>query len=183
MKFRKLKTVLVGLATLAAGFVVAAPGAHAAGCGSDRVLASTPTTVKDSLNRSIGQLYLGYIPSCRMMYAELHTFNVNETANSASIWIENGPAGTHAAQAGKVYSGDVFSGGNLHFWGGYFTSNLVPIDQFGYRYAMPHLYADWMTWDTVSGLIPTCLTNHDWHGNWHNFATGYNDSSHSSERC
>lgn len=173
---KKIRTLAIGVAAAAAALGLTLPAAgtaQAASCGTQRVMASVPTAVKSSLGQTLGSLYLGYAPSCRMMYAEVHwSDSAYAVAGSGSIWIQDGAG----HQAGKVYFD---SHPDLV---GYWTSGFVPIDNFGYTYAMPHVYADWVL---NSGPIQyfKCLTNHDWHGNWHDFATGYSDGSHLSESC
>ncbi|MGW2649763.1 hypothetical protein ACWC2T_33860 [Streptomyces sp. NPDC001393] len=84
-------------------------------------------------------------------------------------------------QPGKRYYSSPYQQISGDFW----TSDLVPIDGPGYSYSMPHVYLSW-----AHGVLhfppfvyPKCLTNHDFHGNYHNFGSGYSDSSHPSERC
>ncbi|MFI1168720.1 hypothetical protein ACH4UM_35465 [Streptomyces sp. NPDC020801] len=162
-----------------AGLLGAAPAqAQAASCGSDRVMASVPTTLKTTTGGTLGVLYLGYIPSCRMMYAEVHWSDDSITnSGPGSIWIED----ANHKQPGKKYYSSPYQQISGDFW----TSDLVPIDGPGYSYSMPHVYLSW-----AHGVLhfppfvyPKCLTNHDFHGNYHNFGSGYSDSSHPSERC
>ncbi|MEZ0070005.1 hypothetical protein ABIA32_006053 [Streptacidiphilus sp. MAP12-20] len=179
LKLKKKLSAVLATTLLAAGAVtLSAPSAQAASCGSDRIMASVPTTLKTTYGATLGTLYLGYVPSCRMMYAEVHWDDASITnSGPGSIWIED----ANHNQGGKKY----YSSKYQQISGDYWTSNFVPIDSFGYNYSMPHVYLSW-----AHGVLhfppfvyPKCLTNHDFHGNYHNFYTGYNDSGHTSEGC
>ncbi|WP_042390223.1 hypothetical protein [Streptacidiphilus melanogenes] len=179
MHLKKKFGALVATTMLAAGLgTVTAPAAHAATCGSERVLASNVTTLKSTEGSTLGQLYLGYIPSCRMMYAEVHWDDSSVTnSGPGSIWISD----QQGNQAGKRYYSDKYQGVSGSFW----TSNLVAIDQFGYRYSMPHVYASWLhgVMKLPPFVYPKCLTNHDFHGEWHDWYRGANGTDHPTEGC
>ena len=180
MKLRIRRSILAGALALmsTSGLVaVAAPAAHAASCGSDRVLASNPTDLYGySLgvisNKHLGKLYIGYIPSCRMEYAEVHWDNnaYLDMIGDNYIWLQD----AQGHQAGKVDLGSTAGIGD------YQSSNLVSIDSFGYTYSQPRLHIG-LTFND-GGKIPTCRPT-DYYGNGHNFATGGNEASHNWQVC
>ncbi len=179
MKLRIRSSILAGaLALISTSGLVAvnAPAAHAASCGSDRVLASNPTDLYGYnlgviSNKHLGKLYIGYIPSCRMEYAEVH-WDQNADLSMIGdnyIWLQD----AHGHQAGKA---DI---GSLGQYGEYGSSNLVPIDSFGYSYSQPRLHIG-LTFS--GGRTPTCRPT-DYYGNGHSFATGGSEASHNWQVC
>ncbi|MEV4558213.1 hypothetical protein AB0K51_14655 [Kitasatospora sp. NPDC049285] len=182
---RPVRTAVAGLVALAAAAttvtVLAAPASAAGACPAP-IVSNVPTQINDMYGDHLGVLYIGYIGgTCRKEYAEVRWTNSDYHANSGSIWLED----AYGHQAGKVY----FGGKDLTGFNG---SQFIPIDGYtgdfnGYYYSTPHIAINWVTtviMGPVSGhMFPTCIGEHDYHGNYHDFYNGYNSSDHSSEKC
>lgn len=133
MKLSKLKSALLGGAMIAATMTVglSAPAAQAATCnpypgGSSRYpIATIDMKLAGS---TLGQLYIGYIPDCRYEYAEAHFTagnGVDPIAGSAHIWLQDAGGNSHGT--------DIYAS-NLDMAGGWFGSNMIPIDTNGLYY-------------------------------------------------
>lgn len=134
---------------LAAGVGVAgtsnANALPASGCGSSTppILVSHPLTLTTITNigGNLGQLYLGYFPDCRGVYAEIHWSSPEATTPAGVAWLD-------AHVEGNIYLEDENSNkfGYVPFSktadGTYSTSQIVTIDKDpnGKNYAAPKTF-------------------------------------------
>ncbi|GAA0676768.1 hypothetical protein GCM10010193_32460 [Kitasatospora atroaurantiaca] len=189
MKFTaRIKAAVLGTAMLAASTIaVSAPAAHAASCNPNPGGSARYPIATINLNTtwgSMGQLYLGYIPDCRLEYAEAHITEGTLYASDAHIWIQDA-AGHRFGQK------DWTQGGwpaKLDFSSpGWFTSALIPIDTQGpYYYSEAHFTVHSVSLaigNDVGGKFTTVCPQKEYVSGFHNYYTGDTAFWNSHDTC